>query len=126
MISPNITTCRLDKKVSCVDPVGIAICSQARKAFYPEQGSIPQPFQLASQLLYQLSYPVDSLVYGLFLYITVKSLATYMCIITTLITDQIDYEIKETLMINKRAQRALGRSPEDKVKGQGKAIYRDH
>jgi len=26
--------------------------------------------------------------------------------------------------INKRAQRALGRSPEEKVKGQGKAIYR--
>jgi len=25
---------------------------------------------------------------------------------------------------NKRAQRALGRSPEEKVKGQGKAIYR--
>jgi len=27
-------------------------------------------------------------------------------------------------MLNKRAQRALGRSPEEKVKGQGKAIYR--
>ena len=27
-------------------------------------------------------------------------------------------------MVNKRAQRALGRSPEEKVKGQGKAIYR--
>jgi len=27
-------------------------------------------------------------------------------------------------LINKRAQRALGRSPEEKVKGQGKAIYR--
>jgi len=26
--------------------------------------------------------------------------------------------------INKRAQRALGRSPEEKVKGQGEAIYR--
>jgi len=25
---------------------------------------------------------------------------------------------------NKRAQRALGRSPEEKVKGQGEAIYR--
>ena len=25
---------------------------------------------------------------------------------------------------NKRVQRALGRSPEEKVKGQGKAIYR--
>ena len=29
-----------------------------------------------------------------------------------------------TLCYNKRAQRALGRSPEEKVKGQGKAIYR--
>ena len=27
-------------------------------------------------------------------------------------------------ILNKRAQRALGRSPEEKVKGQGKAIYR--
>ena len=26
--------------------------------------------------------------------------------------------------INKRAQRALGRSPEENVKGQGEAIYR--
>jgi len=26
--------------------------------------------------------------------------------------------------INKRAQRALGRSPKEKVKGEGKAIYR--
>ena len=28
------------------------------------------------------------------------------------------------MMINKRAQGALGRSPEEKVKGQGEAIYR--
>ena len=28
------------------------------------------------------------------------------------------------LLLNKRAQRALGRSPEEKVKGQGEAIYR--
>jgi len=28
------------------------------------------------------------------------------------------------LLYNKRAQRALGSSPEEKVKGQGKAIYR--
>ena len=93
--SPNIITCRQDRKVSCVDPVGIAICSQARKAFYPEQGKIPQPLQRASQLLYQLSYPVDSSVYSLFLYITVKSLATYMCIITTLITDKKRYAKKD-------------------------------
>jgi len=29
--------------------------------------------------------------------------------------------VKDT---NKRAQRALGRSPEEKIKGQGEAIYR--
>jgi len=40
-------------------------------------------------------------VYGLFLYITVKSLSTHMCIITTLITDQKDYVEKKTLMIQK-------------------------
>jgi len=28
------------------------------------------------------------------------------------------------IFFNKRAQRALGRSPEEKAKGQGKAIYR--
>ena len=28
------------------------------------------------------------------------------------------------IKLNKRAQRALGRSPEEKVKGQGKAIYK--
>jgi len=31
---------------------------------------------------------------------------------------------KKTLEQNKRAQRALGRSPEEKVNGQGEAIYR--
>ena len=30
--------------------------------------------------------------------------------------------LKSIIMINKRAQRALGRSPEEKVKGQGEAI----
>ena len=28
-------------------------------------------------------------------------------------------------ILNKRAHRALGRSPEEKVKGQGEAIYRE-
>jgi len=31
---------------------------------------------------------------------------------------------QEALVINKRAQRALGRSPEEKVKGHSGAIYR--
>ena len=32
--------------------------------------------------------------------------------------------LKTSSLINKRAQRALGRSPEEKVNGQGEAIYR--
>jgi len=32
--------------------------------------------------------------------------------------------IQTNCKLNKRAQRALGRSPEEKVKGQGEAIYR--
>ena len=35
-----------------------------------------------------------------------------------------DKDLVLGLNLNKRAQRALGRSPEEKVKGQGKAIYR--
>ena len=34
------------------------------------------------------------------------------------------YLSKDKWIKNKRAQRALGRSPEEKIKGQGKAIYR--
>jgi len=34
------------------------------------------------------------------------------------------WNFKHKNKINKRAQRALGRSPEEKVKGQGEAIYR--
>ena len=32
--------------------------------------------------------------------------------------------VSDKKFFNKRAQRALGRSPEEKVKGQGEAIYR--
>ena len=32
--------------------------------------------------------------------------------------------VSSKALLNKRAQRALGRSPEEKVKGQGEAIYR--
>ena len=35
-----------------------------------------------------------------------------------------DAPAKGAITLNKRAQRALGRSPEEKVKGQGEAIYR--
>ena len=34
------------------------------------------------------------------------------------------YQTETLLSVNKRAQRALGRSPEEKVKGQGEAIYK--
>jgi len=33
-------------------------------------------------------------------------------------------QLRQQFYLNKRAQRALGRSPEEKVKGQGEAIYR--
>jgi len=36
----------------------------------------------------------------------------------------IKFILQLCIELNKRAQRALGRSPEEKVKGQGKAIYR--
>jgi len=35
-----------------------------------------------------------------------------------------NYPFKALCQKNKRAQRALGRSPEEKVNGQGEAIYR--
>ena len=42
--------------------------------------------------------------------------------VLSLVQEQQQKQLRRKL--NKRAQRALGRSPEEKVKGQGEAIYR--
>jgi len=72
-------TCRQDKYGMCVDPVGIAVCRQARTVIYLRQVSNPQP--PACKLVALPTELPGNTAWSTVCSITVKSLATYMCIL---------------------------------------------